>query len=122
LLFGLLWWVKHWLARNPQRGIRAAFLVARVTRAWASAFKAPSHRNVTLGQVVLHNGRFKSLKDALTFYVRRDTATENWYPGDPDGGVNKFNALPPAWRANVNTSEAPTTASRAMRRRSATRR
>ena len=29
-----------------------------------------------------HNGRFKTLKDALTFYVQRDTNPEKWYPLD----------------------------------------
>lgn len=44
---------------------------------------------------VFHNGRFKSLKDALAFHVQRDTAPEKWYPRNPDGSVN------------VNTTEAP---------------
>lgn len=71
------------------------------------AFKVPSLRNVALRQVYFHNGKFKSLKDALTFYVQRDTSPEKWYPRNPDDSVNKFNDLPPAWRANVNTTESP---------------
>ena len=71
------------------------------------AFKVPSLRNVALRRAFFHNGRFKSLKDALTFYVQRDTAPEKWYPVASDGGVRKFDDVPPEYRANVNTSEAP---------------
>ena len=71
------------------------------------AFKVPSLRNVALRSVYFHNGRFNTLKDALTFYVQRDTNPEKWYPLNPDGSVNKFNDLPPQYHANVNTTEVP---------------
>jgi cytochrome c peroxidase len=71
------------------------------------AFKVPSLRNVALRQVFFHNGRFKTLKDTLTFYVQRDTSPEKFYPLNPDGTVNKFDDLPARYQANVNTSEAP---------------
>ena len=71
------------------------------------AFKVPSLRNVALRQAYFHNGHFKTLKEALTFYVQRDTNPEKWYPLAGDGSVNKFNDLPAAYRANVNTTEAP---------------
>ena len=71
------------------------------------AFKVPSLRNVALRQALFHNGRFKTLKDALTFYVQRDTNPEKWYPLAGDGSVKKFDDLPPELRGNVNTSEAP---------------
>jgi cytochrome c peroxidase len=71
------------------------------------AFKVPSLRNVALRRVFFHNGKFKSLKDALTFYVRRDTDPAKWYPLNADGSVNKFDDLPGAFKVNVNTSEAP---------------
>jgi cytochrome c peroxidase len=71
------------------------------------AFKVPSLRNVALRQALFHNGRFKTLKDALTFYVQRDTNPEKWYPLAGDGSVQKFDDLPPELRGNVNTSEAP---------------
>ena len=67
----------------------------------------PTLRNVALRQAFFHNGRFKTLKDALTFYVQRDTNPEKFYPLDADGAVAKFNDLPPEFRANVNTSEVP---------------
>lgn len=71
------------------------------------AFKVPSLRNVALRQAYFHNGYFKTLKEALTFYVQRDIQPGKWYPLNPDGTVNKFNDLPSALQGNVNTSEAP---------------
>ena len=71
------------------------------------AFKVPSLRNVALRKVYFHNGFFKSLKSALTFYVQRDTNPEKWYPLKPDGSVDKFNDLPDAYKVNVNVTEAP---------------
>jgi cytochrome c peroxidase len=71
------------------------------------AFKVPSLRNVARRQAFFHNGRFGTLKDALTFYVQRDTNPEKWYPLNADGTVRKFDDLPPQYVANVNTVEAP---------------
>jgi cytochrome c peroxidase len=71
------------------------------------AFKVPSLRNVALRKTYFHNGRFSTLKDAVTFYVQRDTHPEKWYPLNPDGTVNKFDDLPPHYHANVNTAEVP---------------
>jgi cytochrome c peroxidase len=71
------------------------------------AFKVPSLRNVALRQAFFHNGRFKTLKDALTFYVQRDIHPEKFYPLDGAGAVVKFDDLPPAHRGNVNTAEVP---------------
>ncbi len=71
------------------------------------AFKVPSLRNVALREALFHNGHFKNLRDAVLFYVQRDTNPEKWYPRRADGSVDKFNDLPPEHRANVNTTEAP---------------
>jgi cytochrome c peroxidase len=71
------------------------------------AFKVPSLRNVAQRRVYFHNGRFNTLKDAITFYVQRDTHPEKWYPLNADGTVKKFDDLPPQYQANVNTTEAP---------------
>jgi cytochrome c peroxidase len=70
------------------------------------AFKVPTLRNVATRPVFFHNGRFKSLKETLRFYVTRDTNPELWYP-TINGVPDKFNDLPAAYRGNVNTSEAP---------------
>ena len=71
------------------------------------AFKVPSLRNVALREAYFHNGRFKTLKDAVTFYVQRDTNPQKWYPLDGAGAVAKFDDLPPEYRVNVNTLEVP---------------
>ena len=71
------------------------------------AFKVPTLRNVAQRHVYFHNGRFTTLKDAITFYVQRDTNPEKWYPLSADGSVAKFDDLPAAYQANVNTVEAP---------------
>jgi cytochrome c peroxidase len=70
------------------------------------AFKVPTLRNVARRQAFFHNGRFKTLREALQFYVTRDTNPERWYPV-VNGAVDKFNDLPPAYRGNVNTTEVP---------------
>ncbi|MCX7218859.1 MAG: c-type cytochrome [Burkholderiales bacterium] len=71
------------------------------------AFKVPTLRNVATRKVFFHNGRFTSLKEAVSFYVRRDTNPEEWYPSGSDGSVLKFNDLPAANIGNVNTKEVP---------------
>ncbi|GAB1383281.1 cytochrome c peroxidase [Burkholderiales bacterium] len=71
------------------------------------AFKVPSLRNVALRQALFHNGVFTSLREAVQFYVQRDTQPEQWYPRRADGSVDKFNDLPAAYHGGVNTSEAP---------------
>ena len=71
------------------------------------AFKVPTLRNVATRHVFFHNGRFHTLRDALRFYVRRDTNPEEFYPTDADGNVVKFDDLPLEFRGNVNTEEVP---------------
>lgn len=71
------------------------------------AFKVPSLRNVAVRKAYFHNGRFKTLKDALTFYVQRDTDPAKFYPVDGAGVVQKFDDLPAGYRRNVNTEEVP---------------
>jgi len=71
------------------------------------AFKVPTLRNVATRKVFFHNGAFTNLKDALGFYVRRDTNPEEWYPAGADGTIQKFNDLPLQYRKNVNTEEVP---------------
>jgi cytochrome c peroxidase len=68
------------------------------------AFKVPTLRNVALTAPYFHNGKFATLREVVSFYVRRDTNPEEWYP---NAGADKFDDLPPQYRANVNTTEAP---------------
>ena len=56
-------------------------------------------RNVAVTAPYFHNGRFKTLKEVIGFYVRRDTNPEEWYPLDADGSAHKFDDLPPHTRA-----------------------
>ncbi len=71
------------------------------------AFKVPSLRNVAKTGPYFHNGVFKTLVDTVRFYIRRDTHPEEFYPLGGDGLPLKFNDLPPEYRKNVNTTEAP---------------
>lgn len=71
------------------------------------AFKVPTLRNVATRKVFFHNGRFSSLRDAVNFYVRRDTHPQEWFPVSANGQLLKFNDLPAAYINNVNTTEVP---------------
>ena len=87
-------------------------------------FKVPTLRNIAVTAPYFHNGRFATLKEAIGFYVRRDTNPEEWYPANPDGTVTKFDDLPAiyggrfvvrpgvvgsdaGYLGNVNTGEIP---------------
>jgi cytochrome c peroxidase len=71
------------------------------------AFKVPTLRNIALTAPYFHNGRFATLRDALEFYVQRDTSPEKFYPLDAGGQPIKFNDLPDEFKNNVNTTEVP---------------
>ncbi len=53
------------------------------------AFKVPTLRNVALRKHFFHNGRLKTLEDAVTFYVKRDTNPEIWYSTDALGVMSQ---------------------------------
>lgn len=69
-------------------------------------FKTPTLRNVARRHFYFHNGRFKSLQSVMEFYVSRDLTPARWYPRI-SSGVVKFDDLPPRYRSNVDTSDAP---------------
>jgi cytochrome c peroxidase len=73
---------------------------------YCGLFRTPSLRNVALRKTFFHNGLVHSLREAVAFYVERDTQPEKWYPRRSDGTVAKFDDLPAAYLTNVNT-EAP---------------
>jgi len=82
-------------------------------RAYCGFFKTPTLRNVAARAVFFHNGRFHTLRDALRFYVRRDTEPALWY-GRPGAGLGagsvvKFDDLPEDLRANVDVVDEPLT-------------
>ncbi|HTU40378.1 MAG TPA: cytochrome c peroxidase [Candidatus Aquilonibacter sp.] len=70
-------------------------------------FRTPTLRNVATRHVFFHNGRFHSLREALRFYVERDTNPEKWFPAGPGSKAEKFNDLPAQYRINVDTTDAP---------------
>jgi cytochrome c peroxidase len=78
-------------------------------RAYCGLFKTPTLRNVATRSVFFHNGRFHTLKEALRFYVRRDTDPRLWYPISSSGAPNKFDDLPSLLRANIDVIDEPLT-------------
>lgn len=68
-------------------------------------FRVPTLRNVALTAPYFHNAAIATLEDAVTFYATRDSDPARWYPV-VDGQVQRFNDLPPPYRANVSF-EAP---------------
>jgi cytochrome c peroxidase len=69
---------------------------------YCGRFLTPTLRNVALRQTFFHNGKVHSLREAIAFYVERDTDPAKWYPRDAAGHVQKFDDLPQAYRDNVN--------------------
>lgn len=71
------------------------------------AFKVPTLRNIALTGPYFHNGVFATLREALTFYVSRDSDAARWYR-KPDGTADQiYNDLPKAMAGNVNIGEVP---------------
>ena len=71
------------------------------------AFKVPTLRNIAQTAPYFHNGAISNLRDAVKFYVTRDTNPELWYPKATDGKIEKYDDLPAFAQENVNTSEVP---------------
>jgi cytochrome c peroxidase len=69
---------------------------------YCGLFKTPSLRNVALRQIFFHNGLVHSLREAVAFYVERDTRPGKWYPQDSNGQVHKFDDLPATYQGNLN--------------------
>jgi len=72
-------------------------------------FRTPTLRNVATRRALFHNGRFHSLREALEFYVQRDTNPEKWYGKDAGGKLEKFDDLPVVLRGNVDVVDEPLT-------------
>jgi cytochrome c peroxidase len=69
---------------------------------YCGLFRTPSLRNVALRKIFYHNGQTHSLKEAVAFYVERDTNPGKWYSRNPDGSVRKYDDLPAAYHGNIN--------------------
>jgi cytochrome c peroxidase len=66
------------------------------------SFRTPSLRNVAVREAFMHNGRFRKLRDVVSFYAQRATAPERFYPAG-----EKFDDLPARLRNNVNIYSMP---------------
>ena len=69
---------------------------------YCGLFRTPTLRDVALKRSFFHNGVMHSLRDAVAFYATRDTDPGQWYPRTLGGAVDKFDDLPPAYRANLS--------------------
>lgn len=76
-------------------------------RRYCGMFRTPSLRNVALRRVFFHNGVYHSLERVLDFYDFRDADPGRIYPRERDGRVLQYDDLPPAYRGNVDTVDAP---------------
>lgn len=60
------------------------------------AFKVPTLRNVARKEALMHNGAFRTVREAVAFHASRDGNRARWYPG----GI-PYDDLPAAYHANV---------------------
>ena len=79
----------------------------RADTKYCGMFLTPTLRNVATRHAFFHNGVFRSLRQVLDFYALRDVDPARVYPVGPDGRVEKFNDLPPRYRANVDVTDPP---------------
>ncbi|WP_166304487.1 cytochrome-c peroxidase [Bradyrhizobium sp. 2S1] len=68
---------------------------------YCGLFRTPTLRNVALRQTFFHNGAVHSLRDAVRFYVERETRPERWHPRNAEGSIDKYDDLPDRPKANV---------------------
>jgi cytochrome c peroxidase len=69
---------------------------------YCGRFITPTLRNVAVRQTFFHNGVVHNLREAVAFYVERDTDPGKWYARDAAGKILKFDDLPQRYRANIN--------------------
>ena len=74
---------------------------------YCGMFLTPSLRNTATRKVFFHNGVFHSLDEVMDWYVNRDLQPERFYSRDASGKVIKYDDLPPQYRRNVDTTDAP---------------
>ena len=67
---------------------------------YCGMFRTPSLRNVALRKRFFHNGAIRSLRDAVAFYVTRDTTPARWYPNSK--GKPGYDDLPERYWPNVS--------------------
>lgn len=69
---------------------------------YCGLFRTPSLRNVAVRHTFFHNGVVHSLREAIAFYVERDTDPAKWYPRDASGRLRKYDDLPAQYQRNIN--------------------
>jgi cytochrome c peroxidase len=74
---------------------------------YCGLFTTPTLRNIATRQVFFHNGVYHSLERVLDFYNFRDTQPQKLYPSRADGSFEKFDDIPPEYRANVDATDPP---------------
>ena len=73
---------------------------------YCGSFKTATLRNAVTRQAFFHNGVFHNITDVINWYNTRDTNPAAWYPV-VNGVVQKFNDLPAAYRANLDSVDVP---------------
>jgi cytochrome c peroxidase len=74
---------------------------------YCGMFLTPTLRNAATRHAFFHNGIYKSLEDVIAFYNARNTDPGKFYPRAADGKVEKYDDIPPQYRANVDNKDAP---------------
>lgn len=80
---------------------------AAFVKTLCGSFKVPTLRNVAKTAPYMHNGVFKTLREAVAFYATRETHPELWYTLDEHGAPVKYDDLPVEHRGNVSSTRAP---------------
>ncbi|SEJ58474.1 cytochrome-c peroxidase [Paraburkholderia diazotrophica] len=74
---------------------------------YCGMFLTPTLRNSATRHAFFHNGIYNNLDDVMAFYNARNTDPVRFYPRGADGKPEKYNDIPPAYRANVDVKDAP---------------
>jgi cytochrome c peroxidase len=61
---------------------------------YCGMFKTPTLRNVATRKAFFHNGRYRTLREVLDFYVFRDTEPARVFPTNEKGVIAAFDDLP----------------------------
>jgi len=72
------------------------------TPQYCGMYKTPTLRNAATRQVFFHNGAFRTLRDVVEFYNKRDTNPELFYSKAADNSVNIYDDLAAQYRSNVD--------------------
>ncbi len=73
----------------------------RTQHRFCGTFKTPSLRNTATRSSYFHDGAYSTLEQVLAFYDFRDTRPDSVY------ARGKFDDVPPAYRSNIDTTDAP---------------